>query len=77
MSIIHEHLCALYGEALGAATFERLTSLPGPLSRNQTAISGEGERTLSSLAKRGRVGVGVQSILITYGDQLQTGDQPP
>jgi len=68
MSIIREHLCALYGEALGAATFEKLqarikTSPPNSLFQNQTAISREGS--------------GVRSILITYGDQLHAGDQPP
>ncbi len=64
MSIIREHLCALYGEALGAATFERLASPPGPLSRFKKHESGEGEK-------------GVRSILITYGDQLHDADQPP
>jgi glucosylglycerate phosphorylase len=94
MSIIRDHLCALYGEAVGTATFERLTSPPNPLSQNrpstplrstQDVISGEGERVLPSPENRGRLrasawegaGVGVQSILITYGDQLHDADHPP
>jgi len=70
MSIIREHLCALYGDALGAATFEKLqmrikTSPSNSLFQNHAkrAISGEGS--------------GVKSILITYGDQLHAADQLP
>jgi glucosylglycerate phosphorylase len=81
MSIIREHLCALYGEALGAATFEKLTSPPSPLSRFKKHESGEGERVLPSPENRGRLRasawVGANSILITYGDQLHADDQPP
>jgi glucosylglycerate phosphorylase len=84
MSIIREHLRASYGETLGDATFEKLTSPPGPLSeaplwgtRFKKHESGEGERILPSPENRGRAGVGVQSILITYGDQLHDVDQPP
>ena len=37
MSIIREHLCALYGEALGAATFEKLQVhlIPSPDSQGR------------------------------------------
>jgi glycosidase len=89
MSIIREHLCALYGEVLGAATFEKLTSPPTPLLKTSSGFQERGEyasplseshperSAAESRADSGRGDWGVRSILITYGDQLHDADQPP
>ena len=61
LSTIHSHLTALYGEASGAATFERLRSI---LREYQSQLRG---KTNHQLSER-------DSILITYGDQVQAPD---
>ena len=81
MSIIREHLCALYGEALGNATFEKLTSPPTPLLKTPASLH-YGALHDSSFQERGEHARGVRrsacdAILITYGDQLHAADQPP
>lgn len=64
MNVIRDHLVALYGESLGAATFEKLQTrlIPSPENRGRECAS---------------EWVGVQSVLITYGDQLRAADRSP
>jgi sucrose phosphorylase len=83
LTTIRQHLIALYGEALGTAAFEKLTSPHGPLSRFEQHKSGEGVHILPSPANN-TVFTGEEwragslserdAILITYGDQLRESD---
>src|SRR3990172_8096347 len=63
------HLTALYGEDVGRATFERLRAL---LNRYHSLPSpaGRGYGNEGKLSER-------DSILITYGDQVQSPGMPP
>ena len=61
MDVIRDHLISLYGEPLGAATFDRL--------RGRLNASGDGP-VVRSLSAR-------DAILITYGDQLREPDRAP
>jgi sucrose phosphorylase len=63
------HLTALYGEDVGRATFERLRAL---LNRYHSLPSpaGRGSGNEGKLSER-------DSILITYGDQVQSPGMPP
>ncbi|HSD83790.1 MAG TPA: sugar phosphorylase [Anaerolineae bacterium] len=65
LTAIRDHLAALYGAALGHATFEqlrtRLLSFPTPRRQKGTEVN---------LSER-------DAILITYGDQLREPDRAP
>jgi glucosylglycerate phosphorylase len=63
--VIRDHLIALYGEAVGDATFKRLRVHLPPSSENQG-----GEWEGANLSAR-------DAILITYGDQLREPDRAP
>lgn len=70
MEIMRDQLRALYGETVGDATFEKLTSPFGPL--------GEAPRRGSRFKKhKSGEELAVRSILITYGDQLREADRAP
>ena len=71
-AIIRDHLCALYGEPLGDATFEQLRArlLPSPENRGTLKWAGARAREGANLSAR-------DAILITYGDQLRDPDRAP
>ena len=69
MELIHDHLVALYGEALGNATLAELRARLFPASETQREPRvSAGER--AALSAR-------DALLITYGDQLRAADRAP
>ncbi len=72
MLTIREHLIALYGNAIGQATFEHLRAM---LERFSVSYRQRGDRT-EEYGGRGEV-TQRDAILITYGDQVrESGVQP-
>ena len=68
--VVRDQLVALYGEVVGQAAFEKLTSPSGPL-REASLWDSRFKKDKS------REGSGAKAILITYGDQLREPNRAP